>query len=61
MRRDPVTVGPDMPTLRAIASMRSFGIGCLPVVRQGRLVGIVTESDFMDIARELLEEKLGDA
>ena len=60
MKRDPVTVGPDLPTLRAIEVMRTYGVGCLPVVRQGRLVGIVTESDFMDIARELLEEKLGE-
>jgi len=60
MKRDPVTVGPDLPTLRAIEVMRTYGVGCLPVVRQGRLVGIVTESDFMDIARELLEKKLSE-
>jgi len=60
MKRDPVTVGPDLPTLRAIEVMRTYGVGCLPVVRLGRLVGIVTENDFMDIAQELLEKKLSE-
>jgi CBS domain-containing protein len=58
MRRDPITVGPDAPTLEAIDLMRRHQVGCLPVVQEGRLVGIVTEHDFMDIAAELLEGKL---
>ena len=28
--------------------------GILPVVKEGRLVGVLTERDFMDIAAELL-------
>jgi CBS domain-containing protein len=58
MRKDLITVEPDTPTLDAIVLMRTRGIGCLPVVHEGRLVGIVTESDFMGIAGELLEQKL---
>ena len=58
MRRDPVKVSPQLPTLRAIAIMREFGIGCLPVLDGEKLVGVVTEHDFMDIAREMLEQKL---
>ena len=38
--------------------MKGKGIGSLPVVKDGQLIGIVTERDFMDIASELLEEKL---
>ncbi len=38
--------------------MKGKSIGSLPVVKDGRLIGIVTERDFMDIASELLEEKL---
>jgi CBS domain-containing protein len=38
--------------------MRRHRVGCLPVVKEGRLVGIVTERDFMDVAAELMEEKL---
>jgi CBS domain-containing protein len=60
MKKDPVTVSPVMPTLRAIEIMREYGIGCLPVVHDGRLVGIVTEHDFMNIAGQLLEKKLNE-
>jgi CBS domain-containing protein/gamma-glutamylcysteine synthetase len=58
MKRDPLTVAPETPTLRAIEIMRGERIGCLPVVKEGRLVGVVTERDFMDIAAQLLMEGL---
>jgi CBS domain-containing protein len=59
MRRDVITITPDTPTLEAISLMRRYRIGCLPVVQDGHLVAIVTEEDFMTIASELLEQKLG--
>ena len=58
MKTDPIIVSPGMSTNRAIEIMRQYGVGCLPVVQDGRLVGIVTENDFMQIAGQLLEEKL---
>jgi CBS domain-containing protein len=58
MTRNPLTVSPEMSTLDAIELMRRHRVGCLPVVKDGRLVGIVTERDFMDVAAELMEEKL---
>jgi CBS domain-containing protein len=58
MKTDPIIVSPGMPTTRAIEIMRQFGVGCLPVVQDDRLVGIVTESDFMQIAGQLLEDRL---
>ena len=58
MKRDPVCVPPDMAPLRALELMRSFGIGALPVVSDGHLVGIVTEHDFMNVAGMLLLEQL---
>jgi len=58
MLRDPVTVTPDTSTLDAVQLMRKHRIGCLPVVKDDRLVGIITERDFMDMATNLLEEKL---
>ena len=45
-------------TLEAISLMRKHGVGCLPVLKDGRLVGIVTEHDFMIIAGQLLEREL---
>ena len=59
MIRDPRTVTPETPTLDAILLMRREKIDCLPVVKDGRLVGILTERDFIDVAARLLEHKLG--
>ena len=58
MQRDLITVGPETPTLEAVSIMREHGIACLPVVERGRLVGILTERDFMKIAKQLLEDFL---
>ena len=58
MKRDLVTVSPETLTLDAIRLMRDHGIGCLPVVKGGRLVGIITERDFMDLSRELIQQEL---
>ncbi len=58
MWRDPVTVSPGTSTLEAIDFMRDNGVACLPVLDEGKLVGIVTDRDFMPIAYELLEESL---
>jgi len=58
MRKDPVTIGPDASTLDALEMMRAHSVGCLPVVRDGLLIGIVTEHDFMEVAGRLLEDGL---
>jgi CBS domain-containing protein len=58
MEKDLVTVEPETPTLKAIDLMRDRRVSCLPVVKDGRLVGLITERDFMPIAYELLEERL---
>lgn len=60
MERDVITVAPDTLTLEAIRLMHDKRVSCLPVVKDGRLVGIITERDFMDIARDLLKDKLTD-
>ena len=52
---------PIWPRCRALELMRSFGIGALPVVVDGQLVGIVTEHDFMNVAGTLLLEQLDQA
>jgi CBS domain-containing protein len=60
MERDPLTVSPETPTLEAIELMRVHRVSCLPVVKEGKLVGIVSERDFMPIAYQLLEERLSE-
>jgi CBS domain-containing protein len=55
MNRVPLTVTPETLTLEAIALMRRERVDCLPVVKEGRLVGIVSERDFINVAGRLLE------
>jgi CBS domain-containing membrane protein len=47
MTTDVITVRPDAPIVTAAALMLQHKVGCLPVIAAGRLVGIVTESDFV--------------
>ena len=42
-----IVVDPDRPVAEAARIMMDHKIGALPVVEEGRLVGIVTESDFV--------------
>ena len=59
MTRDPVRVGPDMDTVRALDVMRSFSLAAVPVVQGEQLVGLVTEHHYMAIAAQLLLQELG--
>jgi CBS domain-containing protein len=56
MIREPVTVRPDTSVVEAIRIMRDRGISCLPVLQEDKLVGILTERDFMPVASELLHK-----
>jgi CBS domain-containing protein len=58
MKTAPVTVSPQTPTLEAVALMRTQKVGCLPVVEDGALVGIVTAQDFLDASAKLFEQHL---
>ncbi len=46
MVSDPLTVDPDQPISEALAVMRRAGISGLPVTREGKLVGILTNRDL---------------
>jgi CBS domain-containing protein/gamma-glutamylcysteine synthetase len=60
MIRDLMTVAPGTSALEAISIMRRRKVGCLPVVENDRLVGIVTTYDFLSLAAEIIEEQLGE-
>lgn len=47
MHEDVVTTSPDTPLADAARVMLEKKIGCLPVVDGNRLVGIVSEADFV--------------
>ena len=46
------TTAPDTPVADAARLMIERKIGCLPVIENGRLVGIVTETDFVRLVAE---------
>lgn len=53
MRTEVQTIGPDAPVQEAAKLMRASKIGCLPVVAEGRLVGIISEHDLLGIVENL--------
>jgi CBS domain-containing membrane protein len=55
MEKNVETVTPDTAAAQAAALLETRKIGCLPVTDQGKLVGIVTEADFMHFARRYFE------
>lgn len=54
MTRDVLTIGPHAPAAEAARLMRDRKLGCLPVVEDDRLVGIITTADFLDLVIERL-------
>ena len=53
MTREVVTVSPDAPLRTAVKLILEYKIGGLPVVNNGHVVGILTESDvFRYVAQE---------
>jgi CBS domain-containing protein len=43
-----ITTTPDTPIAQAAQVLREQKIGCLPVLDNGQLVGILTEADFVN-------------
>lgn len=61
MTSDPVTVDPGDPIEEAAFLMRRWKIGGLPVVKDGVLVGVITESDIFDAFVDLTGVRQGGA
>lgn len=59
MRTDVTTVAPDAPLAEAARIMSEEKIGCLPVVQNDRLVGILTEGDFLSMLTNAEYNKAG--
>jgi len=47
MVKNPFTISPDMPVEEALQLGQDKGFGAFPVVENGKLVGVVTESDIV--------------
>lgn len=55
MIKNPYTVTQDASLLEAMKIMKENKIGCLPVVNDGELIGVITETDFLKISTRLME------
>ena len=55
MKTDVVTASPESDVRTAIAVLLENKYGCLPVVSDKKLVGIVTEADFLKLTYDLLK------
>jgi CBS domain-containing protein len=55
MINNPITVHPEASIIEAMEIMQDQQIGCLPVVKNSRLVGIITEGNYINISRRLIK------
>lgn len=55
MIKNPTTIEPQATVSEALDIMTKNQIGCLPVVHKGNLVGIITESNFLNITSRLIK------
>ena len=55
MLKEPFTIRPDQKLSDAIKVMDEHKIGSLPVVQNGKLVGMLTETEFFHLSRRLFE------
>jgi acetoin utilization protein AcuB len=52
----PLSVAEETPLLEAARTLHTTKFGALPVLRDGRLVGIITDTDLLGCLAELLEQ-----
>jgi Zn-dependent protease len=50
MTRDPVTLPPEAPVIDALRIMSAQNFGRIPVVQDGKILGIVTRTDILKVA-----------
>jgi CBS domain-containing protein len=58
MKTEVHTVSSSTPTIEAITIMENYRVGCLPVVDDGQLVGIITSYDFLAGAARVFRQQL---
>ncbi len=57
MTKNPMTLGPDQDVSDAADIFASKRFGCLPVVEDGKLVGIVTTTDMLRLLAQMIKEQ----
>jgi CBS domain-containing protein len=57
--RNPDTMGPDKTAVEALRLMQDGGYRHVPIVHQGRVVGIVSRGDFRGLEQARIDEETG--
>lgn len=57
MTRDPDKIAPERTAIEALRTMSDGGYRHLPVVKDGKIVGIVSRGDFQGLELDRLEEE----
>lgn len=55
MTRDPVSVAPELTLANAVRILQERRVGCLPVVSEGKLIGLLTETDLLRVLGQMLD------
>ncbi len=55
MIEKPITIGPEATVIEAMEIMNRHQVTCLPVVTKNKLIGIITEGNFLDITSSLFK------
>ena len=61
MKRDIVTISPGETMMGLHDKLKQYKISGLPVVENEQLIGMIRETDFINIASHLLYEKLAES
>jgi acetoin utilization protein AcuB len=56
MTRSPITVRPEQSVLEAAKLLYAKRLGCLPVIQDNELVGIITTTDMLKVLAQILEK-----
>jgi len=57
MTKKPVTIEPEADLAEAVDKLLMGKFGCVPVVEEGKLVGLITETDLLRQLRTLLTKR----
>ncbi|MEL6194113.1 MAG: CBS domain-containing protein [Bacteroidota bacterium] len=58
MHKSPVTISPNQTVVEAVELMEQHKIGCLPVVSNGELIGMITEQNFLRLTNRLIKRSV---
>ena len=54
MEKNPITIEPESTIREALQLLKKHHVDCLPVVKKQKLVGVITEGNFLNITNSLL-------